>query len=161
MEKRYYRGHYCGENVLVVERSGRGGLRRRSVQSGDFQGLEVSVREIAVWYLSSGRCQSGNCPVGKLSYNLTGKYSQQNSVTWAVWRNYSVFVYELSGWGFVSRCSHLNFRYCSASSQKLLDIQATIECGFTLKSVREMIRTYSLKHHTEKYSQDSSVIWQA
>ena len=97
MEKRYYRGNYCGENVLVVERSGRGSLRRRSVQSGIFQFGEVSIREITVGYLSSGRCQSGNCAVGKLSYNRTGKYSQQNSITWAVWRNCSVFVYELSG----------------------------------------------------------------
>ena len=97
MEKRYYRGNYCGENVLVVERSGRGSLRRRSVQSGNFKVGEVSVREITVGYLSSGRCQSGNCPVGKLSYNRTGKYSQQNSITWAVWRNCSVFFYELSG----------------------------------------------------------------
>ena len=27
-----------------------------------------------------------------------------------------------------------------------LDIQATIECGFTLKRGRDMTRTYSLKH---------------
>ena len=29
------------------------------------------------------------------------------------------------------------------SSKELLDIQANIECGFTLKRVRDMIRTYS------------------
>ena len=29
-----------------------------------------------------------------------------------------------------------------ASSKEFLDIQATIECGFTLKSVRDMTRTY-------------------
>ena len=29
------------------------------------------------------------------------------------------------------------------SSKEFLDIQATIECGFTLKRVRDMIRTYS------------------
>ena len=31
----------------------------------------------------------------------------------------------------------------SVSSKEFLDIQATIECGFTLKSVSDMIRTYS------------------
>ena len=30
------------------------------------------------------------------------------------------------------------------SSKEFLDNQATIECGFTLKCVRDMIRTYSL-----------------
>ena len=35
----------------------------------------------------------------------------------------------------------------TASSKEFLDIQATIECVFTLKRVHDMIRTYSqLKH---------------
>ena len=33
-----------------------------------------------------------------------------------------------------------------ASSKKFLDIQATKECGFTLKPVRDMTRTYSLSN---------------
>ena len=33
--------------------------------------------------------------------------------------------------------------FAPASSKKFLDIQATIECGFTLKRVRDMARTYS------------------
>ena len=40
-----------------------------------------------------------------------------------------------------------------ASSKEFLDIQATIECGFTLKYVHDMIRTYSQlenKYCTEK-----------
>ena len=40
-------------------------------------------------------------------------------------------------------------------------IQATIECGFTLKRVRDMIKTYSQMHRTDKYSQHSSIIWPA
>ena len=28
------------------------------------------------------------------------------------------------------------------SSKEFLDIQATVECGFTLKLVRDMIKTY-------------------
>ena len=38
-----------------------------------------------------------------------------------------------------------------ASSNEFLDIQATIVCGFTLKSVRDMTRTYSQKHRKDKY----------
>ena len=33
--------------------------------------------------------------------------------------------------------------FAPASSKEFLDIQATIECGFTLKCVRDMTRTYS------------------
>ena len=45
------------------------------------------------------------------------------------------------------------------SSKEFLDIQATIECRFTLKWVRDMIITYSQMHRTDKYSQHSSIIW--
>ena len=37
----------------------------------------------------------------------TDKYSQFSSIIWSVWPNGWVFVYELSGCGFKSRCSHL------------------------------------------------------
>ena len=46
-----------------------------------------------------------------------------------------------------------------ASSKEFLDIQATVECGFTLKLVRDMIKTYNQMHRTDKYSQLSSIIW--
>ena len=42
----------------------------------------------------------------------TNKYSQQSSIIWPVWLNGWVFVYELGGRGFQSRCNHLNFQYC-------------------------------------------------
>ena len=45
-----------------------------------------------------------------------------------------------------------------AWSKEFLDNQATIECGFTLKRVCEMTRTYSQMHHTDKYSEHSSII---
>ena len=45
-----------------------------------------------------------------------------------------------------------------ASSKEFLDIQATLECGFTLKGVSYMIRTYSQMHRTDKYSQHNSII---
>ena len=34
--------------------------------------------------------------------------------------------------------------FASVSSKEFIDIQAIIECGFILKCVRDMIRTYSL-----------------
>ena len=37
----------------------------------------------------------------------------QIRIIWSVWLNGWVFVYELSGCGFESRCSHLNFRFCA------------------------------------------------
>ena len=49
-----------------------------------------------------------------------------------------MFVYKQSG---CVTCSHLNF--APASSMEFLDIHATIECRFTLKRERDMIRTYS------------------
>ena len=49
--------------------------------------------------------------------------------------------------------------FVPASSKEFLDIQPTIECGFTLKRVRDMIRTYSQMHRTDKYSEHSSIIW--
>ena len=39
------------------------------------------------------------------------------------------------------------------------NIQATIECGFSLKRVRDVTRTYSQIHRTDKYSERSSIIW--
>ena len=38
-------------------------------------------------------------------------------------------------------------------------MQATIECGFTLKCVRDIARTYSQMHLTDKFSEQISFIW--
>ena len=89
----------------------------------------------------------------------TDKYSQHNTIIWPVWLNGWVFVYELSGCGFESSCHHLNFRFRACFQQGVPDIQATIECGFTLKRMREIIRTHSQMHRTDKYSQHSPIIW--
>ena len=43
-------------------------------------------------------------------------------------------------------------------SKEFLDIQANIECGFTLKSTHDMIRTYSQMPCADNYSQRSSII---
>ena len=47
----------------------------------------------------------------------TDKYSQHSSIIWPVWLNGWVFVYELSGCGFESSCSHLNFKFCTCFEQ--------------------------------------------
>ena len=47
----------------------------------------------------------------------TDKYSQHSSIIWPVLLNGLVFVYERSGCGFESSCSHLNFRFCACFEQ--------------------------------------------
>ena len=39
------------------------------------------------------------------------------TTVWTFWLNGWVFVYELSGCGFESHCSHLNFRFCACIEQ--------------------------------------------
>ena len=60
------------------------------------------------------------------------------------WLNGRVFVYKPSDWGFESRRIYLNFRYraCLEQGVRLLSGK---ECGFTLKCVCDIIRTYSQK----------------
>ena len=41
----------------------------------------------------------------------TDKYWQHSSIIWPVWLNVWMFDYELSGCGFVSRCSHNNIQF--------------------------------------------------
>ena len=48
--------------------------------------------------------------------------------------------------------------FATVLSKEFLVIQATIQCKFTLKHVRDMIITYSQMHATCKYSQHSSII---
>ena len=47
----------------------------------------------------------------------TDKYSQHSTIIWPVWLNGWVFVYEVSGSGFKSRCSHLNFKFRACFEQ--------------------------------------------
>ena len=48
---------------------------------------------------------------------LTHKYSHPCSIFWPVWLNGSVFIYELSGYGFESPWSHLILRYGACFEQ--------------------------------------------
>ena len=47
------------------------------------------------------------------------KYSQHSSIIWPVWLYGWVFIYELSGCGFKSRCCHLKIRYCTLFRQRV------------------------------------------
>ena len=47
---------------------------------------------------------------------------------------------------------------CLFRTRSSLTFRATIKCGLTLKHVRDMMRTYSQMHRTDKYSQCSSII---
>ena len=49
--------------------------------------------------------------------------------------------------------------FLSVSNKEFFKIQATIECGFTPKCVRDMTRTYSKVHFRDKSSQHSLIIW--
>ena len=49
--------------------------------------------------------------------------------------------------------------FAPASSKEYLDIQAIIDCGFTLKRVSHITRTCSQMHGTNNYSEHSSIIW--
>ena len=90
----------------------------------------------------------------------TDKYSQHSSINWPVWLNGWKFVYEVSSCGFESRCSHLNFRFCARFDLGVPWHSGNYGvCRFTVKRVRDMIRTYGQLHSTDKYSQHSSIIW--
>ena len=75
----------------------------------------------------------------------TDKYSQLKSVIWPVWLNGWVFVYEGTKWFWVwVQLQSLKLQISRLlRARSSFDIQATIECAFTLKRVRDMIRTYT------------------
>ena len=49
--------------------------------------------------------------------------------------------------------------WCLLWARSSVTFRQTIECGFTLKLIRDMIITHSQMHCTDKYSQHSSIIW--
>ena len=65
--------------------------------------------------------------------------------------------YVVQGWSPVAVFPPSDFT--PATSKEFLDIQATTECGFTLKRVRGMTRTYSQMNRTDKSLERCSIIW--
>ena len=75
--------------------------------------------------------------------HLTDKYSQHISIICPVWLNGWVFVYELSGCGFESRCGHLDFRYPACFEQGVTWHSGNYSVWIH-SCVRDMIRIYRL-----------------
>ena len=87
----------------------------------------------------------------------TDKYSQHRSIIYPVQLKGWVFVYELSGSGFDSSCSHLISRFRACFEQGGLLYSGNYrEC--TLKHIREITRTRCQMQRTDKYSQQNSFI---
>ena len=76
-----------------------------------------------------------SCVVSTCGIEIKHFVSRHGWIIRPVWLNGWVFVYELSGCGFKSRCCHLNFRY-----------HACLKQGVQM-------------HRTDNCSQYSSIIW--
>ena len=84
----------------------------------------------------------------------TDKYSEQSSIIRPAWPNGWVFIFEPSGSGFKSSCSHLNLRISRLLRAWSSLTFRLLECVYSLwKRVRDMPRTYSQMHRTDKYSE--------
>ena len=77
--------------------------------------------------------------------NLAKWLSVRLRTKW-LWARISMLSVKLQIWRLLRATSSLTFRQ-------------TIECGFTMKLVRDLKITYSQVHHEEKYLQHSSIIW--
>ena len=78
-------------------------------------------------------------------------FVRKQTLNHLVWLNGWVFFYELSGCGFKSSCSHLNFKFraCFEQGVSWHSGKAIIKCGFTVKRVRDMTRTLSVRLRTK------------
>ena len=87
--------------------------------------------------------------------HCTDKYSEHSPTIRYVWPTGWVFVYELSGFGFQSSCSHLNFRFRGCLEQgaprcwRNDRVQIQSEAG----------TSHDQMHQTCKYSEHSPIIW--
>ena len=79
----------------------------------------------------------------------------ENLSVWCIW----LYVLLMLRFHLQTKWFWLHLNFVPASSKEFLDIQVSIECGFTLKRVRDMARTYSQMHRTDKYSEHRSIIW--
>ena len=69
-----------------------------------------------------------------------------------------MFVYELSGCGFESRCSHINLKFCAYFEQGVPWHSGNYRVWIHSKTRTWRVRPYSQMHGTYKYSQHSSII---
>ena len=71
----------------------------------------------------------------------TDKYSQHSSIIRPVWPNGWEFIYALSGRGFESKCSHLNFRFRACFEQEVPWHSGNYIVWIHSKGVRDIIKT--------------------
>ena len=102
-----------------------------------------------IWSLSDGNLiRTHNHLVRKRTLNYLANLAKWLSClrTKCLWVRITLPSLKLQMWRLLPARSSLTFRQ-------------TMECGFILKLVRNMIITYSQMHRTDKYSQHSSIIW--
>ena len=89
-------------------------------------------------------------PYIQMLIHYTHKCSQYRSISWPVWLNDWVFVYELIGCGLKPVAFTSASDIAPVSSKAFLDIQATAEFKFTPKRrTCDMIRTHNQMHDTD------------
>ena len=72
----------------------------------------------------------------------TDKYSQFSSIIWSVWANGCVFVNELSGCGFESRCSHLKVAYNDIEIYSAQNARKSVVAGRFIRTLKNKIYNY-------------------
>ena len=114
-----------------------------------------SLLEARVWIHSEMRRwheHTVKCTVQISTQNTAQSFDQFGQMFECSFKNYVVL-------GSNPVAVTLPSDFAPASSKEFVDIQATIDCGFTMKCVCDMTRTYSQMHRTDKYSEQSSIIW--
>ena len=88
----------------------------------------------------------------------TENYSQGSWIIWPVWLT-RVGIQTKWLWVRISLQSLKLWIRRLLWVRCFLTFRETVECGFTLKLVHDMITTYSQMHRTDRCSQHRSIIW--
>ena len=78
---------------------------------------------------------------------------QSNAPSWEILRTHLAYLVILAK----TVANTWTSDFAPASCKKFLEIQRTIDFGFTPKYVRDITKTYSQMHRTEGYSEHSSI----
>ena len=100
---------------------------------------------------------NGNTKFRSSNSTLLGPNKRYMQIDWCL--NITVYFLVIFAWFVQFTLFQLNRLGKHIKSLKLSCLTKTIECGFPLKLVRDMIITYIQMHRTDKYSQHSSIIW--
>ena len=87
-------------------------------------------------------------------------YSQHCSIIWPVWLNGWVFVCELSGCGFKSRCTYLNFGYGTCFERRVSSYSGKYRVRIDSETRTSHDKNIQLNQpYRKNYSQHNSIIW--